>query len=139
MSQDSTSSLAGAVLALELDIATTTAAEADARTNALFPSSVFALAGRRVSVEGFMQPMRSNYRKPTEFLWRRHPPARCCARMPKLQEWVEVTIKPGSVAARSDQAVQVAGLFHVRPRRSKGASSSIYQLAAELVVDPPGR
>lgn len=122
-------------LSAEQEHTTNEAALVDAQINAMIPTNILALDGRRVAIEGFMSPVEFEKDRTIEFLLQRDPPACCYATMPNLHEWVVVSVKSPGVPARMYQVIRASGVLHVGVKRQNGMVSSLYRLEADKVVE----
>jgi hypothetical protein len=75
--------------------------------------------------------------KTTRFLLVKDQSLCCFGRMPRMNEWVSVTMKPGKAArVIQDQPVTVFGSIAVGEDMDKGEVLSIYRVDSEDVAGP---
>lgn len=99
------------------------------------PAAVRALDAQRVSVEGFMLPVRVKDGLVSEFLLLRNQNACCYGQMPALTEWVVVKMAGKGVAATMDIPVVARGTLRVGAKYEQGFITGIYYLDAESVAE----
>lgn len=102
------------------------------------PTLVRAFNNRRVSLKGFMLPLKVEAGMVTEMLILRDQSACCFGATPKINEWVSVKMAGGGVKPIMDQAVTLYGTLRVGAMRENGYIVGIYQLDGEKMQGPPG-
>jgi len=102
------------------------------------PSLVKAFNNKRVSLKGFMLPLKVEAGMVTEMLILRDQSACCFGATPKINEWVSVKMIGGGVKPIMDQAVTLYGTLKVGAMRENGYIVGIYQLDGEKMQGPPG-
>ncbi len=101
------------------------------------PAEVKAFNGRRVSLKGFMLPLKVEGGLVTELLIMRDQSMCCYGAVPKINEWVSVKMTSKGVKPVMDQAVTLQGTLKVGAIRENGYLVGIYQMDGER-VNPPG-
>ncbi len=102
------------------------------------PALVKGLNNKRVSLKGFMLPLKVEAGMVTEMLILRDQSACCFGATPKINEWVSVKMVGGGVKPIMDQAVTLYGTLKVGAMRENGYIVGIYQLDGEKMQGPPG-
>ena len=108
---------------------TNTAATATA--DAQIPAAIKALNNQRVSVRGFMLPLRVEDGRVTELLIMKDQSMCCYGATPKIHEWVSVTVKGRGVKPVMDVPVTLFGTLRVGEQRENGYLVSIYRMDGE--------
>jgi hypothetical protein len=119
-------------LAEHLEYATN-AALADAQINAMIPTTIRAMEGRTILVNGYMTPLDYEGGKTKLFILSRNPSGCCFGDMPLIHEMIEVRMKGEGVPVRSFLPVQVRGALHVGAKRNGDVLACIYRLDGETV------
>jgi hypothetical protein len=101
-----------------------------ADTLAGIPEAVRKLAGRRVSVSGFMLPIKLEAGRVTQFLILRNQMACCYGVAPAPNEWIVARSRAG-LAAVADTPVSYTGVLRVGAKREEGFFIGIYELELE--------
>lgn len=108
-----------------------------AKTEALIPNSVKAYGQTRVSLRGFMLPLKVEGGLVTELLIMKDQSMCCYGTVPKIHEWVSVKMTGKGVKPIMDQPVTLQGRLHVGEMRENGYLTGIYRLEGErLIADP---
>jgi hypothetical protein len=95
------------------------------------PKRILDLSGRRVVAEGYMAPLVYEGGGAKRFLLMKDPMACCFAVVPRLNEWIEVTMQSGAVAEYVPHVlVAVEGVLDVKEEVRDGMSVGLYKLAA---------
>jgi hypothetical protein len=102
------------------------------------PTLVRGFNNKRVSLKGFMLPLKVEAGMVTEMLILRDQSACCFGATPKINEWVSVKMVGGGVKPIMDQAVTLYGTLRVGAMRENGYIVGIYQLDGEKMQGPPG-
>lgn len=102
------------------------------------PTTVKAFSGKRVSLKGFMLPLKVEGGLVTELLIMRDQSMCCYGAVPKINEWVAVKMTGKGVKPVMDQAVTMYGTLKVGAIRENGYLVGIYQLDGEKMKDPLG-
>jgi hypothetical protein len=100
------------------------------------PDSIQALDGRLVGLRGFMLPTRLEGGLTTEFLLMRDQSMCCFGVMPRINEWVGVTMIGRGVRPMMDQPVTVFGRLHVGESYEGGVMVGIYRMDGEDLAGP---
>lgn len=115
---------------------TNDAAAAAARTDAMIPLPVRALDKMRVSLKGFMLPLKVEGGLVTELLIMKDQSMCCYGSTPKLNEWVSIKMTGAGVKAIMDQPVTLFGKLHVGEMRENGYLVGIYKMDGEKMQGP---
>ena len=102
-----------------------------ARTEALIPDSVKAFSKKRVSLRGFMLPLKVEGGLVTELLIMKDQSMCCYGTVPKIHEWVSVKMTEKGVKPLMDQPVTLLGTLHVGEMRENGYLTGIYRMDGE--------
>ncbi len=102
------------------------------------PPLVRGFNNKRISLKGFMLPLKVEAGMVTEMLILRDQSACCFGATPKINEWVSVKMVGGGVKPIMDQAVTLYGTLRVGAMRENGYIVGIYQLDGEKMQGPPG-
>jgi hypothetical protein len=95
------------------------------------PQAIQELDGREVGVRGFMLPLKLNGGLVKEFLLMRDQSMCCFGVIPKINEWVAVTMTGRGVRALMDQPVTVFGTLRVGEIYEHGVLGGIYRMDGE--------
>lgn len=102
------------------------------------PETVKAFDGKRVSLKGFMLPLKVEQGLVTELLIMRDQSMCCYGTVPKINEWVSVKMTSKGVKPVMDQAVTMQGKLKVGAIRENGYLVGIYQMDGESMAGPAG-
>ena len=102
------------------------------------PESVKAFSGKRVSLKGFMLPLKVEQGLVTELLIMRDQSMCCFGTVPKINEWVSVKMTGKGVKPVMDQAVTLVGTLKIGAIRENGYLVGIYQMDGERMEGPAG-
>ena len=113
-------------------------AEAEEKTRAQIPKKIQELDGTKAAVMGFMLPLKVSPESGlvTEFLIMRDQSACCYGSVPKINEWISVTMTDKGVRPMMDQPVTIYGQLKVGPTRENGYLVGIYRLDGEKMAGP---
>ncbi len=101
----------------------------------LIPQSVRQLDGQRVSISGFMLPLKTEDGVVTELLLMRTQMSCCFGGTPNLNEWVLVrSPKKNGVKSLMDTVVTISGTLKVGTVLESGIIAGIYSLAADQMT-----
>jgi hypothetical protein len=100
------------------------------------PSLIRELDGREVGVKGFMLPVKVEGGMVREFLLMRDQSMCCFGVMPKVNEWVAVTMAGRGVRAMMDQPVTVFGTLRVGEVYEHGVLAGIYHMTGVEMAGP---
>ncbi len=104
-------------------------------TSALVPEAVRALNGRAVSIQGYMVPVEYDDEGTTRFVLLRCTLACCFGKLPRVNEWIDVTVIGGKkVPCVQDRPVEVSGRLIVKEDLQEGSLVGLYSLEAEKVA-----
>lgn len=98
------------------------------------PKSILDLDSKKVLIQGFMIPTRSENQKVKEFMLVRSQTSCCFGIPPQLYDVVEVNMADKSAEPLMDRVVTVIGKFHVKEHWAGQYLGSLYQLDAESVA-----
>ena len=115
---------------------TNDAAAAAAKTDAMIPLPVRELDKMRVSLKGFMLPLKVEGGLVTELLIMKDQSMCCYGSTPKLNEWVSIKMTGAGVKAIMDQPVTLFGKLHVGEMRENGYLVGIYKMDGEKMQGP---
>ena len=102
------------------------------------PEAVKAFSGKRVSLKGFMLPLKVEQGLVTELLIMRDQSMCCFGTVPKINEWVSVRMTGKGIKPVMDQAVSLVGTLKVGAIRENGYLVGIYQMDGERMDGPVG-
>lgn len=105
------------------------------RVRPLLPKSLLNLDGKRVSLLGFMLPLKVHNRMVTQFMLMRNQNTCCFGIPPELNEVVEVSNLQHPVKILMDTPIKAVGRLHVQERREGPFLYSIYQMDLEDVTE----
>jgi hypothetical protein len=101
------------------------------------PQPIKAMNGMKVAVQGFMVPVDLKNGKTSTFLLVKDQSLCCFGRMPRMNEWVSVKMRPGkSARVIQDQPVTVFGNLEVGEVFDKGEVLSVYRIDSDDVAGP---
>lgn len=112
----------------------TNAGRALIRSDDTIPTQMKAYDGRRVSVSGFILPLRTRKGLVTEFLLLRDQGACCFGARAQINHFIRVT-HPGGIKVGEPVPWRVSGTIRVGEIYIQGYLTGIYQLQAETVVE----
>ena len=95
------------------------------------PESIKAYSGKRVSLKGFMLPLKVEQGLVTELLIMRDQSMCCFGTVPRINEWVSVKMTGKGVKPVMDQAVTLVGTLKIGAIRENGYLVGIYQMDGE--------
>jgi len=102
------------------------------------PASVKKLDGTKVSLKGFMIPLKTEGEDVIEFVLVRNQMACCFGMVPRINEWIHVRMAPGKAAPYAlDIPITVFGKLEVGEVYENGYVMSVYRLECDRVVEPP--
>ncbi|MDB6109102.1 MAG: hypothetical protein JWR69_852 [Pedosphaera sp.] len=102
------------------------------------PALVRAFNQKKVSIKGFMLPLKVENGVVTEFLIMKDQSMCCYGNVPKITEWVSVKTASKGVKPIMDQPVSIQGTLHVGAMRENGYLVGIYQMDGEKLTEQPG-
>lgn len=98
------------------------------------PPSVKAFNRKKVSIKGFMLPLKVENGTVTEFLILKDQSMCCYGNVPKITEWVSVKTAGKGVKPIMDVPVSIEGTLHVGAMRENGYLVGIYQMDGDKMV-----
>ena len=112
----------------------TNAGRAMLRSNDTIPSEIKAYDGKRVTVTGFLLPLRTRRGVVTEFLLLRDQGTCCFGAQAQINHFIRVNHPPG-IKPGEPVPWKVSGTIRVGETYVQGYLTGIFQLDAELVVE----
>ena len=101
------------------------------------PQPIKDLSSKKIALQGFMVPIDLKNGKSTKFLLVKDQSLCCFGRMPRMNEWVSVNMKPGkSARVIQDQPVTVFGNIDVGEKIESCEVQNIYRIDSEDVAGP---
>lgn len=100
------------------------------------PASVKCFNLKKVSIKGFMLPLKVDNGKVTEFLILKDQSMCCYGATPKINEWVSVKLNGAGIKPIMDQPVSMLGTLHVGAMRENGYLVGIYHMDGDKLIDP---
>ncbi|MBM3846123.1 MAG: DUF3299 domain-containing protein [Verrucomicrobia bacterium] len=119
-----------------LQAGTTNAADVAKLTAEQIPKDIKDYDQKRISLKGFMLPLKVEGGKVTELLLMRDQSMCCYGAVPKINEWVSVKMVGGGVKPLMDQAVTLQGKLFVGEMRENGYLIGIYRMDGETLDGP---
>jgi hypothetical protein len=89
---------------------------------------------KKVSIKGFMLPLKVEDGSVTEFLILKDQSMCCYGNVPKITEWVSVKTKTRGMKPIMDVPVSIEGTLHVGAMRENGYLVGIYQMDGEKML-----
>ena len=108
-------------------------------TNSI-PPQIKAYDGKRVTVSGFVLPLRTRNRLVSEFLLLRDQGTCCFGAQAQINHFVRVRLKGGGFSPGSPVPYKASGFFHAGESYVGGYLAGIYSMDAENVIpeeEPP--
>ncbi len=99
------------------------------------PATVKAFNQKKVSIKGFMLPLKVENGSVTEFLILKDQSMCCYGNVPKITEWVSVKTANKGVKPIMDVPVSIEGTLHVGAMRENGYLVGIYHMDGDKMVD----
>jgi hypothetical protein len=119
----------------EVDDAPFTNQNAAADTaNTQIPATIKSLSGEKISIKGFMLPLKVADGVTTEFLIMKDQSMCCFGTVPKINEWISVKTTGAGVKPIMDQPVSMLGTLHVGALRENGYLVGIYQMDGDKLA-----
>jgi hypothetical protein len=106
------------------------------KSNDQIPARVKAFNQKKVSIRGFMLPLKVSAGEVTEFLIMKDQSLCCYGSVPKITEWVSVKTTGHGVKPIMDQPVSMLGTLHVGAMRENGYLIGIYQMDGDKLILP---
>jgi hypothetical protein len=98
------------------------------KANVQIPPRVKAFDDQKVSIKGFMLPLKVADGTVTEFLIMKDQSMCCYGSVPKITEWVSVKTPGKGIKPIMDQPISILGTLHVGALRENGYLVGIYQM-----------
>jgi hypothetical protein len=98
------------------------------------PTAVKAFNRKKVSIKGFMLPLKVEDGTVTEFLILKDQSMCCYGNVPKITEWVSVKTKSKGMKPIMDVPVSIEGTLHVGAMRENGYLVGIYEMDGDKMV-----
>ncbi|HZV35187.1 MAG TPA: DUF3299 domain-containing protein [Verrucomicrobiae bacterium] len=107
------------------------------KANDQIPARVKSLDNKKVSIRGFMLPLKVSKGVVTEFLIMKDQSLCCYGSVPKITEWVSVkTPAEHGVKSIMDEPVNIEGTLHVGAMRENGYLIGIYHMDGDKLIAP---
>ena len=101
------------------------------------PAPIKALNGKKISIQGFMIPIKLDKGATKEFLLVKDQSVCCWGRVPRMNEWVSIKMTGDKTTKFiPDQPVTIFGVLQVGEEIDKGEVMSLYRLDADDVAGP---
>lgn len=100
------------------------------------PAKVKAFDKRKVSMTGFMLPLKVDNGTVTEFLLLKDQSMCCYGATPKITEWVSVKTGAKGFKSVMDQTVTIHGTLHVGGMWENGYLIGIYSMDGDKLIGP---
>jgi hypothetical protein len=104
------------------------------KANQQIPDAIKALNEKKISIKGFMLPLKVSDGVVTEFLIMKDQSMCCFGTVPKINEWVNVKTVGEGVKPIMDQPVSMLGTLHVGALRENGYLVGIYQMDGDKLA-----
>jgi hypothetical protein len=104
--------------------------------DAQIPEAVKKLSNKKISLRGFMLPLKVEGGLVTELLIMKDQSMCCYGTTPRINEWVSVKMKNGGVKPLMDEPVTLVGTLKVGEARENGYLVGIYALDGEKMLAP---
>lgn len=101
------------------------------KSESQIPTGVKAFDQKKVSIKGFMLPLKVDDGVVTEMLIMKDQTMCCYGAVPRINDWVSVKMKKGGVKSVMDQPVTLSGKLHVGEMLENGYLVGIYELEGE--------
>jgi len=92
--------------------------------------------GKKVSIKGFMLPLKQNDGLVIEFILLKNQQLCCFGKPPSVNEWVHVRMKGEGVKTLMDQPVTISGKLQVAQYKENKTLLGIYQMDGEKMTGP---
>jgi hypothetical protein len=99
------------------------------------PATVKTFDQKKVSIKGFMLPLKVDNGSVTEFLILKDQSMCCYGNVPKITEWVSVKTTSKGMKPVMDVPVSIEGTLHVGAMRENGYLVGIYHMDGDKMVD----
>ena len=106
----------------------------EGKSNEQIPADVLALNKKKVSLTGFMLPLKVDNGLVSEMLIMKDQSMCCYGAQPRINDWVSVKMKGKGVKSVMDQAVTIYGELRVGEILENGYLVGIYEMTAEKMT-----
>jgi len=110
--------------------------KASAKSDSLIPAEVKGMNKKRVFLQGFMLPLKVEGGLVTELLLMKDQSMCCYGTVPRINEWISVTMVGGGVKPIMDQVITLFGILHVGEIRENGYLVGIYRMEGDKMDAP---
>jgi hypothetical protein len=112
-----------------------TNAAASDKANDQIPAFIKSFNDKKISVKGFMLPLKVANGSVSEFLIMKDQSLCCYGTTPKINEWISVKTTGPGVKPVMDTPVSICGTLHVGAQRENGYLVGIYQMDGDKLVE----
>jgi hypothetical protein len=112
----------------------TNSTSAPDRADAQIPATVKAFDDKKVSIRGFMLPLKVDDGVVTEFLIMKDQSTCCFGNVPKINEWVNVKTAGKGIKPIMDVPISIEGTLHVGATRENGYLVGIYEMDGDKLI-----
>ena len=98
------------------------------------PALVKALNGKKVSVQGYIKPLKQDADGVTDFLLMRDHALCCQTNIPQINEWVHVRMTGRSIPFAHERQFTVSGVLQVGELLGTGNVVSVYRLTGDGIT-----
>lgn len=127
--------LAGYTFAVPEGVQPTNATDKATKSAEQIPAEVKAFDQKKVSLKGFMLPLKVDDGVVTEMLIMKDQSMCCYGAVPRINDWVSVKMKNGGVKSVMDQPVTLYGKLHVGEMLENGYLVGIYEMDGEKMTE----
>ncbi len=92
------------------------------------PEKIRSLQGKKVSISGFMKPLKQDTGVASEFLLMRYFSTCCEGKTPQINEWLHVRTTGKAIPLANERMLAVRGVLQVGEKFGAGNVVSIYRL-----------
>lgn len=128
--------LAGYTFAVPDGLQPTNSVANPAKADDQIPADVKAFDQKKVSLTGFMLPLKVDDGVVTEMLIMKDQSMCCYGAVPRINDWVSVKMKKGGVKSVMDQPVTLYGKLKVGEILENGYLVGIYEMDGEKMDEP---
>ena len=97
-------------------------------------ANIKALNGRKVSVQGYIKPLKQDDSGVRDFLLMRNHALCCQTNIPQINEWVHVRMTGRSIPFIHERQFTVRGVLQVGESLGEGNVVSIYRLTGDEII-----
>lgn len=112
-----------------------TNAPTKSKSSEQIPAEVKAFDQKKVSLKGFMLPLKVDDGVVTEMLIMKDQSMCCYGAVPRINDWVSVKMKKGGVKSVMDQPVTLFGKLHVGEMLENGYLVGIYEMDGDKMEE----